>query len=325
MSASTRSLNILQSCRLKLFDRGRLGGVAWGVTTAALAGAVALMLRREVEYSSRGRELRASAQAEKLTAAHMRDLLMASSSHDLKTPLASIRLLTHLIKRDAERGNVSPDHLRERAGLIEINIKKMSSLINELLDVARLQGGGAIDLQLAETDLVALAYKVAGSFELAAGKHRIVVKPAEPQLVSVWDASRLERVLTNLVGNGLKYSPDGGDVTIRLGREVRRGRDVAVLSVSDTGIGIPAEDLPRVFDWFHRAGNVADVAGTGVGLPSTKLIVERHGGEISVSSRQGKGTTVTLRLPAAAVTQREDVQMEEITPPAAGQPAARHE
>ncbi|MFI5267219.1 MAG: histidine kinase dimerization/phospho-acceptor domain-containing protein, partial [Chloroflexota bacterium] len=95
---------------MDLFTYRRLGGFAWGVTTVALAAAVALLLRRDVDYSGRGRELRVRAEAEKLAAVQMRDLLMASTSHDLKTPLASIRLLTHLLKRDAEQGNMSAEH-----------------------------------------------------------------------------------------------------------------------------------------------------------------------------------------------------------------------
>jgi signal transduction histidine kinase len=302
-----------------------MGDIAWGLTMAALAAAVALLLRRDVDYSDRGGELRARAHMEKVAAAQMRDLLMASTSHDLKTPLASIRLLTHLIRRDAEKGNISAEHLRERAGLIELNIQKMSSLIGELLDVARLHGGADIDLQPAATDLAPLVQKVAASFELTAGKHRIVVDAAEPHMVGVWDANRIERVLTNLVGNGLKYSPDGGDVTVRLGREQRHGGNLAVVTVSDEGVGVPARDLPHIFEWFHRGSNVGDVAGTGVGLPSAKLIVEKHGGTIDVSSHQGRGTTVTLRLPVQAAAQREDVTLAEITPPAREQLAASPE
>lgn len=301
---------------MKLVRRCRLGDIAWGIATAGLAFAVALLLRRDVYYSDRGRELRARAQADKLAAAQMRDLLMASASHDLKTPLASIRLLTHLIKRDAERGKVLPDTLLERAELIEVNAGKMTSLISELLDVARLQGGGAIELQLAQTDLVALAHKVAGSFELSAGKHRILIETDEPRLVGQWDANRLERVLANLVGNSLKYSPRGGDVLVRLKRTQRYGRDVALLSVGDSGIGIPPRDLPHVFDWFHRASNVGELAGTGVGLPSAKLIVERHGGGIDVVSRPGQGSTVTLWLPASPAMGDERAEAECVTPPA---------
>lgn len=310
---------------MHLSSQRRIGDIAWGVTTAALAAAVALLLRREVDHSDRGRQLRVRAEAEKLAAAQMHDLLMASTSHDLKTPLASIRLLTHLLKRDAEKGNMSAEHLLERAELIEVNVVKMSSLIGELLDVARLHGGGAIDLQLTETDLVALAHKVADSFGLSSGKHRIVVEAAEPRLRGMWDANRMERVLTNLVSNGLKYSPDGGDVTIRVACERRRGSDAAVLSIRDEGMGIPARDLPHIFEWFHRGSNVVDFAGTGVGLASAKLIVEKHGGKILVSSRQGRGTTVTLRLPIEVATRREDVQLEEVTSPAMAPLAASRE
>ena len=301
---------------MKLLRRWQVGDIAWGIAAAGLASAVALLLRRDVSCFDRRRELRASAQAEKLAAAQMRDLLMASASHDLKTPLASIRLLTHLIKRDAEQGAVSSERLLERAELIELNAGNMMSLIAEMLDVARLQAGGAIELQPANTDLVALARKVAGSFELSAGKHRILVESDEPRLTGEWDANRLERVLANLIGNGLKYSPNGGDVVIRLTRRQGRGRDVAVLSVADSGIGIPARDLPRVFDWFHRASNVGELGGTGVGLPSAKLIVERHGGGIDVASRPGRGSTVTIWLPAGPVSNEDRAQVACTTPPA---------
>lgn len=292
-----------------------MGNIAWGIATAGLAAAVAVLLRRDVYYSDRGRQLRASAQAERLAAAQMRDLLMASASHDLKTPLASIRLLTHLIRRDAESGKIAPEALLERAALIDVNAGKMTSLIAELLDVARLQGGGVIELQPVEADLVALAHKVADSFELTAGKHRIVVRSEEAHLAGLWDANRLERVLTNVVGNSLKYSPAGGDVVVRLSRERRGGRDLAVVSVTDSGIGIPMRDLPHIFDWFHRSSNVGDLAGTGAGLPSAKLIVERHGGTIDVSSRPGRGTTVTIRLPARPAAPNSTVEPQPVMPP----------
>jgi signal transduction histidine kinase len=305
---------------VNLSTRRRIGNVAWALLDAFLP-------RPDVQVSDRSRELPATPLGDQRAAAEMRDHLMAGTLHDLKTPLATIRLLTHLMRRDADNGKLSPDHLRERAMLIELNVNKMSALISELLDVARLQRGGAIELQLAETDLLALAHRVADSFEVTADKSRLRVEAAEPQLAGMWDAARLERVLANLVGNALKYSPAGGDVIVRLAREQRSRHDVAVVSVIDRGLGIPAADLPHVFDWFHRAGNVGDLAGTGVGLPSAKLIVEKHGGTIRVSSREGKGTTVTLRLPVPAPVPRVELQpeSEEVTPPAGERLAAGRE
>jgi len=208
--------------------------------------------------------------------------------------------------------------------LIDVNVQKMSSLIAELLDVARLQGGEVIELQLAETDLVAIARKVAAGFDLTGGKNRVLVETDEPVVVGLWDACRLERVLTNLVSNGLKYSPGSGDVTIHVGRELRRARHVAVVTVTDHGRGIPAADLPHVFEWFHRGSNVSDLAGTGVGMASAKLIVERHGGDIYVKSRPGRGTKVTLRLPARTPLPAQPLVSQQVTLPAAEpQPAGR--
>jgi signal transduction histidine kinase len=304
----------------------KLARVRLGMVASALAVAVALLLRRDRRREGLRQGRSADAQAEAAAASQMRDHLIASTSHDLKTPLASIRLLTHLMKREAAQGSMNPERLQQRAELIEANVVKMSSLISELLDVARLQGGKPIQLQLADSDLVALSRKMADNFELASGTQHIVVDAAVSELVGCWDASRLERVLTNLVANSIKYSPTDSDVTIRLSRPQRAGRDEALVEIIDQGRGIPAEDMPRIFDWFHRGGNAADVAGTGVGLASAKLIVEKHGGTIAVHSRVGHGTTVALRLPLPVPEgRREDVRVEEFTPEAAERPAVDRE
>jgi signal transduction histidine kinase len=282
--------------------------VVWPLTSAALCAALVAALHRASRMAVASRELSDRAQAETAAASLMRDHLMASASHDLKTPLASIKLLVHLLQRDVGKGPVAPERLRQRLGLIEANVDKMSSLIGELLDVARLQGGEPVDLRLAEVELVRLVRRVVAGLEAEGLGGRVVVDVQEPELFGEWDASRLERVVTNLLNNAVKYSPAGGDVTVTLGRARDRGRDEAVLAVHDSGIGIPARDLPRLFEWFHRGANVGDIGGTGVGLPSAKLIVEKHGGTIAVHSRPHKGTTVTVRLPLlAAVRERAEL------------------
>jgi signal transduction histidine kinase len=115
--------------------------------------------------------------------------------------------------------------------------------------------------------------------------------------VGAWDAARLEPALDNLVDNAVEYSPDGGDVTVR----VRVEGDAAVVRVADRGIGIPAADLPRVFERLHRGANVAGrIDGTGIGLARVRQTVAQHGGTVDVQSREGHGSTVTVRLPLAA-------------------------
>jgi signal transduction histidine kinase len=274
-------------------------------------------MQRDLERERQGRMASATAQAEVAALSQLRDHLIASASHDLKTPLAAIRLMTHLIDRDASQGSVDLKQLRQRVTQIELNASRMSSLIAELQDVARLQGGRSIELHPSRTDLVALANKVARNFEMMETLHRVQVHADRPELAGRWDSERLERVLTNLVANGLKYSSDSGGVIIRVGTS-RRGEQAKVV-VEDRGIGIPAGDVPRLFEWFHRGGNVGHTSGTGIGLASAKLIVEAHGGAVRVSSRLGHGTKVEVRLPLQEPERRE--WEADVSPPAVEQPS----
>jgi signal transduction histidine kinase len=110
----------------------------------------------------------------------------------------------------------------------------------------------------------------------------------------------MERVIRNMLDNAIKYSPAGGDIVVRADAEECGDGTWAVLAIQDRGIGIPAADLPFVFDRFHRGGNVAGrIAGSGIGLTGARQIVEQHGGAIAVESREGEGSTFTLRLPLA--------------------------
>jgi signal transduction histidine kinase len=119
-----------------------------------------------------------------------------------------------------------------------------------------------------------------------------------PALFGDWDAARLGRVLANLLANAIKYSPQGGPITVDLKREEMDAGAFAVLAVRDQGLGIPAEDLPRIFEPFQRARNVVGrIGGSGLGLASVRQIVEQHGGTIAVTSEGGAGSTFTVRLP----------------------------
>jgi signal transduction histidine kinase len=129
-------------------------------------------------------------------------------------------------------------------------------------------------------------------------QRRLVVRSTEEELLGRWDPLRLGRVLENLIGNAVKYSPDGSEITISLTRERGAGRDEAVLAVQDRGIGISEHDLPHIFDRFYRGENAqGGISGSGLGLAGTRQIVEQHGGTIEVDSREGAGSTFTVRLP----------------------------
>ena len=229
-------------------------------------------------------------------AIQQRDEVLAAVSHDLKGPLTAISGQAQLLRRRlAEGGKPPTPEVDESLDRITRATARLGALVNELIDVARLQAGQPLQLHLRPTDLVALARQcVAESQESALG-HRIRVESEVDRLVGVWDQFRLERVIENLLANAVKYSPRGGEVVVSVGHD-EQGR--AVLSVSDRGVGIPEADLPRVFERFHRGANVArSIRGSGVGLAGARQIVQQHRGTIEVESAEGKGSTFTVRLP----------------------------
>lgn len=219
---------------------------------------------------------------------------LAAAAHDLKTPLTTIKGVAQLLERRAQRaGSLPAEEIQRQIERIDTTASKMNALIGTLLDLTRLELNHPLDLVLSPADLVAIVRQVVG-VQRFSDRHRVIVRAAEEHLHGEWDVARLERVVANLVTNAVKYSPAGGDVYIDLGRD----GECAVLSVTDSGLGVPAEDLPRIFERFFRARNVIDeVAGAGIGLAACKRIVEQHGGELVVESEEGVGSTFTVRLP----------------------------
>jgi len=273
---------------------------AYGMVDHSLINLVALQVAAAAHTALLiERERRARALAEE--AVRMRDQFLSTISHDLKNPLTTIKGRAQLL-RHTLAGLEGPMGERAAAELTRIDhtASRMTRLINELLDVARLRAGQPLALSLRPGDLVEITRRIAAEYEDMGKRHRILVETATPAITGEFDLFRLERVLDNLISNAIKYSPCGGDITLRL-REERAEGDAApgaaVLEVEDHGIGVPAADLPHLFERFHRAGNVGATAGTGLGLAGARQIVEQHGGTIAVESREGAGTTVTVRLP----------------------------
>lgn len=232
-------------------------------------------------------------------AVHERDKLLSTVTHDLKNPLAAIKGFAQLLQRSVK--DMTPeDAERMMMGLtrIEATATKMTALINELLDLSHLQMGQPLELDLQLTDLVALVRQVATEQQQMTERHRIDVEAAAAELKGLFDTTRLERVLANLITNAIKYDPEGNVITVVVVREEDDERSYAVLAVRDRGIGIPAKDLPHVFEQFRRASNAPGyVSGTGIGLASARHIAEQHGGAITVTSKVGEGSTFTVRLP----------------------------
>jgi signal transduction histidine kinase len=250
----------------------------------------------ELEADERQRE-QAAAVAYAEQEAAVRDEFLASVAHDLKNPLTSILGHAQLLRRLAERGGaLPPERLLAGLGNIERSVAAMASCADELLDLTRLQLDRSLVLDRADVDLAALV-RDAIDAQPPADRGRLRVEGMD-SLVVAGDRARLARVLHNLIGNAIRYSPDGGDVTVELGRRAGPAGEVAAIRVADRGLGIPAADLPRIFERFRRGSNVIGrLGGTGVGLFSVRQIVEQHGGTVAAESVEGRGSTFTVTLP----------------------------
>ena len=174
----------------------------------------------------------------------------------------------------------------------------MVDLINELLDVARLDSGEGLDLHCAPTDLVALVASCIADQRRASGR-TIHLETDVPELRATIDAARITRVVGNLLDNALKYSAEDRSVWVRLTQDLGTRAPEAVIIIRDEGVGIPAADLPYIFDRFFRAQNVRGqhLPGTGIGLASVRGMVAQHGGTVTAESAEGVGATFTVRLP----------------------------
>lgn len=228
----------------------------------------------------------------------MQQDFLAAVSHDLRNPLTALRGQAQLLRRRAARDAAAvPAWVDDAAARIDGLISRMLAMVGDLMDVALLRAGQALELELRPTDLVALA-RVAVEEHQKATRHSIDFVPTTREVVGCWDPGRLERVLANLLSNAVKYSPDGGPILVEVAAtRVGNGAAWAVLTVRDHGIGIPAADLPHVFERFRRGANAGQIVGTGIGLAGAKQIVEQHGGTIAVVSDEGIGSAFTVRLP----------------------------
>lgn len=225
----------------------------------------------------------------------LRDRFISIASHELKTPLTSIKGVAQLTLRMRSVDPLPVERVWRNLETIDIQSDRLRLLIDDLLDVSRMQAG-RLELRLEDIDLAA---QVAACIEaLPDHQQARVVCLASGPVRGRWDALRIDQVIMNLLDNALKYSLPGTTIDIDIGMD---GTD-AVVAVTDRGIGIPAHDLPELFAPFARASNASthvDHSGSslGLGLYITRQIVERHGGSITATSTEGHGSTFTVRLP----------------------------
>ena len=223
---------------------------------------------------------------------------MAHVAHDLRNPLTTIRGTAQLLMRQTRDRD---ERVFSAMQSIDEATSRAMREIDAALDIARLQAGQDIALDVTGVDVVQLLTRIAETQSRTAERHRITVEALDGEIVGEWDGPRLERAFTNLIDNAIKYSPDGGEVTVTISRIVHEGQEWARVAVRDEGIGIPESALPRVFDRFYRADNTATISGSGLGLSGVVQIIRSHGGTIGVTSEEGVGSVFTVRLPTSRV------------------------
>jgi PAS domain S-box-containing protein len=246
-------------------------------------------LREEQE-----RTRRALREAEE--AVRLRDDFLSIAAHELKTPATSLLGYSQVTLRRLERdGAPDPQRLRRALAVIDQQTTKLAKLIDQLLDVSRLEGGRLV-LDRRPADLAALVRAAAEDATSRGARHRIAVHAPPGPLAAGVDALRIEQVLANLLDNAIKYSPDGGDIDVHLEQE----GTVARIAVRDRGLGVPPERRPHIFDRFYRAHAESHHSGMGLGLFICKEIVELHAGTIAAEFPNDGGTRIVVTLPLDA-------------------------
>jgi signal transduction histidine kinase len=264
----------------------------------ALAAAWIFLLRRQVRLrtatiASRETELRRLLAREQ-ELGKLKTAFVSMVSHEFRTPLNVIVTSSDILSRYLDR--LPPADRDEHLASIQKSVKRMAGMMEDVLLLGRFESGRQ-QFQPAELHLPAWCRRFADEMQSAtAGRCPIELHIGEFDPLVLADESILRHILANLVSNAAKYSPPGAPVNVSVTRE----DDDAVFCVADSGIGIPAADRTRLFEAFQRGGNVGNIAGTGLGLVIVKRGADMHGGSVTFTSDEGRGTTFIVRLPLFA-------------------------
>lgn len=228
----------------------------------------------------------------------LKSRFLSMASHEFRTPLTSILSSSELLQRYGDR--LAPEKINTYHQRIQTSVKHMTTLVDEVLLVEKSRAG-LTNFAPISLDLRAFCQDMIDEFLLGvAANHPLTIHfegaDSDGRIIGEMDEESLRRILHNLISNAVKYSPEGGPVEVRV---ISAGDKIRFV-VKDEGIGIPVQDQPRLFEFFHRAANVGVISGTGLGLYIVKQAVEQHGGTIELESREGEGSTFVVELPASA-------------------------
>jgi signal transduction histidine kinase len=229
-------------------------------------------------------------------AVQVRDDVLSAASHDLRTPLTSIMARAELLLGRLDHDDaLAPEFARLHLTALFQATQRMRAMVGEITEATHLQSGHSLALDLAPVDVGELVQTVVQDVAETDAAREVspVVVCVAADVIVPGDRPRLERVVQNIVENALKYSRDAVPVRVEVGQQDQW----AVLTVRDHGVGIPANELAHIFTPFYRASTAKGITGTGLGLAGTKSVVKQHGGQISLESAVGWGTSVTVCLP----------------------------
>jgi PAS domain S-box-containing protein len=238
----------------------------------------------------------------------LKDEFVALVSHELRTPLTSIRGYLELVL-EGEAGDLT-DEQRQFLGVVERNAHRLLALVGDLLFLAQVEAG-KLSLEIGAVDITAVAAEsVETARPLAEEKGITLTLASGPLALLAGDRARLAQLLDNLISNGVKFTPAGGRVDVR----VRSNRGNAVVEVRDTGMGIAAHEQEHLFERFYRTSAATEQAipGTGLGLAISKAIAQAHGGQITVASEEGAGTSFRISIPIRQAIQPEPSKSEQV-------------
>ena len=225
----------------------------------------------------------------------MKSEFLSTAAHELRTPMASIYGYSEVLLAE----DFDTETRRELLSTIYRQSELMASIINELLDLARIEARRGKDFMIEPVALQELVQSVVADYKVPTGRDAPRLDFAGQPLLVHADRKKIQQAVLNVVSNAYKYSPDGGPVTVRVLGEERHGVPVATIEVQDQGIGMTPEQLVRVCERFFRADTSGKIPGTGLGMSIVKEIVELHGGQVSLTSTYGQGTQVRIQIPLA--------------------------
>jgi signal transduction histidine kinase len=249
-------------------------------------------LQAEIEERKKVQQALRDSNKDLHEAVESRDVFLSVAAHELRTPITTLRGFAQLLQRDIERNReISPQRLDAALEAIEGQTRKLTQLVGRLLDSAQIEAG-KLRIEPVKSDLVALVRSVLEQ-QRSSANHQFIFD-APDHLEAVVDPLRFEQVITNLLDNAVKFSPQGGKVTVGLAVE---GGDI-LLSVTDEGVGIPADERDHLFDRFHQTHAARHLSGLGLGLYITREIVELHGGRVRIEQPAHPGTRFVVELPS---------------------------